>query len=288
MQKIKFPRFVVAKSIYDEIRATIGTKVPETGGALGGNPTTGEITRFFFDEHAVRSTATYSVAAERINPIIESWNADGTHLVGMIHSHPKSVHEPSLQDVQFAERLLRRPDNHSMPYFLIPIVQSAAAGDFSMRLFAVTRQAGNCVIELPYEIRALRETGCFPITCPTYRKTFVRVRDSYDLTRLHQSMAIMVGCGGAAAYIEDLARTGLRFFVLIDPDTVSIENIPTQQTYRKDVGRPKVEALKERILDINPRAIVTIIPSRLMLSVTTAFGLLCMTKLRVTRRLKLV
>lgn len=270
-QKIKFPKFVFAESVFEEIRDSIGSLPAETGGVLGGNPATGEVTRFFFDKQAVRSAITYSVDANRINPVLAAWNADETNLVGMIHSHPPGSLEPSIPDVEFAARLLNRKDNNSLPYFLIPIVQSSARGAFSMRLFAVTRGLTNCVIELPYEVRPLREAGRFPIQCPNYRKMFSRVRDSYDLPRLHQSMAIMVGCGGAASFIEDLARTGLRFFVLFDPDIVSAENIATQQTYLKDVGRPKVAVIEERIRQINPHAVVSAIQEPLDLFKDDAF-----------------
>jgi len=51
-----------------------------------------------------------------------------------------------------------------------------------------------------------------------------------------------------------MARSGLGEHVLIDPDVVSESNIATQQVYRKDIGRPKVECIAERIRDINENA----------------------------------
>src|SRR5205085_2440523 len=97
----------------------------------------------------------------------------------------------------------------------------------------------------------------------TYRNTFSRVRKAHDLRRLHKSMVIAVGCGGAAAFLEDLARSGVRFFVLLDPDVIEESNLATQQTYRKDIGQPKVAVIKERLVDINPFAQVTVIQKRL-------------------------
>jgi tRNA A37 threonylcarbamoyladenosine dehydratase len=56
------------------------------------------------------------------------------------------------------------------------------------------------------------------------------------------------------AFVEDVAKTGLRFFVLIDPDVITMANLATQHCYVSDVGRPKVYVLKKRIQNINPLA----------------------------------
>src|SRR3712207_6077673 len=75
---------------------------------------------------------------------------------------------------------------------------------------------------------------------------FRRVRDAYDLPLMEGSRLIAVGAGGAAAFLEDMARAGIGSFVLIDPDQVSAANIGTQQTYVSDIGRYKVDCIKER------------------------------------------
>lgn len=86
------------------------------------------------------------------------------------------------------------------------------------------------------------------------RKTFDRVRQAYDLPRMQRSRIIAVGAGGAAEWLEQLARAGVGQFVLIDPDVVSETNLATQQTYRRDIGRAKVDCIAERLRDINPSA----------------------------------
>jgi proteasome lid subunit RPN8/RPN11 len=95
-----------------------------------------------------------------------------------------------------------------------------------------------------------------PSSSTNLEATFCRVQDAYDLARLAAARVIVVGTGGAAQFLEDLARTGVGEFLLVDPDTVSETNLATQQTYRRDIGRPKVDCLRERILDINPNALV--------------------------------
>jgi hypothetical protein len=87
--------------------------------------------------------------------------------------------------------------------------------------------------------------------------TFDRVQAAYDLPRMASSRIVAVGTGGAAEWLEQLARAGIGQFVLIDPDTVSETNLATQQVYRHDIGRPKVDCIAERIRDINPSAKVS-------------------------------
>jgi hypothetical protein len=71
---------------------------------------------------------------------------------------------------------------------------------------------------------------------------------------MNKARIIAVGAGGAAEWLEAMARTGLGQVIMIDPDSVSESNLATQQTYRKDIGRPKVDCIAERIRDINPTA----------------------------------
>lgn len=96
-----------------------------------------------------------------------------------------------------------------------------------------------------------------------FEETFERVTEAYDLEVMAGSRVIAVGAGGAASWIEELARSGIQQFVLIDPDRVTIGNLATQQVYRKDEGRLKVECIEERILDINPHAEVVSLPCRI-------------------------
>lgn len=76
------------------------------------------------------------------------------------------------------------------------------------------------------------------------------------LTRLASSTIAVFGVGGVGSHcIEALARCGAGRLILIDNDTVSLTNINRQSiAYHSTVGRYKTQAMKERILDINPDA----------------------------------
>lgn len=65
----------------------------------------------------------------------------------------------------------------------------------------------------------------------------------------------IVGCGSVGSTLaENLARVGLTKFTLWDFDEVEPHNIVNQMFTQEHIGKPKVEALKEIILSINPEA----------------------------------
>ena len=78
--------------------------------------------------------------------------------------------------------------------------------------------------------------------------------------KLRQSKVAIFGIGGVGGYVvEGLARCGVGSFVLVDDDEVSITNINRQIiATTSTLGKSKVELARERILDINPNANVTI------------------------------
>lgn len=75
---------------------------------------------------------------------------------------------------------------------------------------------------------------------------------------LENSRVAVFGIGGVGGYaVEALARSGVGTFDLIDDDKVCLTNLNRQIiATRKTVGKYKVDVMKERILEINPEAIV--------------------------------
>lgn len=63
----------------------------------------------------------------------------------------------------------------------------------------------------------------------------------------------IVGCGSVGATVaENLARCGITKFTLWDFDVVEPKNLANQIFRVKDIGKLKVEALKDILMDINP------------------------------------
>lgn len=80
------------------------------------------------------------------------------------------------------------------------------------------------------------------------------------LEKLAKSKVAVFGIGGVGSYaVEGLVRAGVGKLVLVDDDCICLTNLNRQlHATTKTVGKPKVEVMKDRILEINPRAEVDI------------------------------
>ncbi len=80
------------------------------------------------------------------------------------------------------------------------------------------------------------------------------------MERLSRARVAVFGVGGVGGYVvEALARSGVGQLDLIDHDRVSLSNLNRQilATHRT-VGEYKVDAARERVLEINPNCVVRI------------------------------
>ena len=70
---------------------------------------------------------------------------------------------------------------------------------------------------------------------------------------------ILFGVGGVGSWCaESLIRSGIQHLTIVDSDYVAPSNINRQlMALTSTVARPKVEVLRERLLDINPQADIT-------------------------------
>jgi len=67
--------------------------------------------------------------------------------------------------------------------------------------------------------------------------------------------AVLVGCGSVGSLVAlELAKAGVGRFLLVDNDILGYHNICRHQCGLLDVGRFKTDAVKDRILQINPAA----------------------------------
>ncbi len=76
------------------------------------------------------------------------------------------------------------------------------------------------------------------------------------LNKLAQSRVAIFGIGGVGSFaVEGLARAGVGKLVLVDDDCICLSNLNRQiHATHKTIGKPKVEVMQNRILEINPLA----------------------------------
>lgn len=89
----------------------------------------------------------------------------------------------------------------------------------------------------------------------TVTRLFSRNTGLLESGAMLEKRAVLVGCGSVGSLVAmELARSGVGKFVLCDTDTLEIHNICRHQCGFSDLGRYKVDAVKDKILDINPNA----------------------------------
>lgn len=80
-----------------------------------------------------------------------------------------------------------------------------------------------------------------------------------NLDKIRNTKVLIFGLGGVGSWCaESLIRTGVKKITIVDSDRVCVTNCNRQlMATTKTVGQVKVEALRERLLEINPNAEVT-------------------------------
>lgn len=88
-----------------------------------------------------------------------------------------------------------------------------------------------------------------------------RLLGSDAMAALQSSRVILFGVGGVGSWCaESLVRSGVCHLTIVDADTVSVTNINRQiLATTQTVGQVKAEAMRERLLTINPSADITAI-----------------------------
>ena len=94
---------------------------------------------------------------------------------------------------------------------------------------------------------------------------FIRTRllvGDDPIDRLAAAKIAVFGIGGVGGFcVEALARAGVGALHLYDDDTVSESNLNRQLiALHSTIGKPKVEVMANRVLDINPNCAVKAIP----------------------------
>lgn len=100
------------------------------------------------------------------------------------------------------------------------------------------------------------------IKCERYslfQNIFSRNKGILESDVMSKKRAIILGCGSVGSLVAmELARAGVKHFLLCDADIVEYHNICRHQCGLEDVGDLKVNALTRKIRNINPQAEVVV------------------------------
>src|ERR1035441_2896580 len=144
------------------------------------------------------------------------------------------------------------------------VMSAGDAGRFEFLPFAVVPGEGGKPRVQSMNLRIVSGSAHRPLDgVDAVPAIFERVRGAYDLDWLAGCRVIAIGAGGANSWLDNMARTGVGEFVLVDPDTVEAKNVGTQRVYLSESGKPKVQVVCQRLLDINPEVKVLPLPALL-------------------------
>ena len=108
------------------------------------------------------------------------------------------------------------------------------------------------LIETPEKAANVSATANAEINVPS-EEYFKKIKSLYP-DKVLDKVLICIGTGGARSFLENCARNGFRNYILIDKDVVSPSNIATQGVFISEMGKKKVDVIRDRIMDINPDA----------------------------------
>lgn len=96
------------------------------------------------------------------------------------------------------------------------------------------------------------------MNCSTFElvaNLFSRNEGLFEAREMLEKYAVIIGAGSVGSLIAmQLARAGVKKFILIDGDILKLHNVCRHQLGFRDLGRYKTAALKDAILNINPFA----------------------------------
>ncbi len=99
--------------------------------------------------------------------------------------------------------------------------------------------------------------------CKSYenREEIIIKRDNYsNITSLRDKNILLIGVGGLGGYAaESIVRSGAKKITVVDFGEVHPGLLSRQNYTHEDIGKPKVEAIRDRITKVNPNCEVTII-----------------------------
>ena len=97
-----------------------------------------------------------------------------------------------------------------------------------------------------------------------------------NLEKIQQARVLIFGIGGVGSWCaEGLVRSGVRNITIVDSDRVCVTNCNRQlMATSRTIGQVKVDALRDRLLEINPEANIRLAAGRKLLPENGATALL--------------
>lgn len=210
----------IVDSVLEEIKSTVGTLKPETGGILLGFPDDNIVRKFVFDSGGSGSIGAYDPDVDFLNEELKKARKEhGYELIGWTHSHPRGCSRLSgdmgngIGDIGYLKRIFQAFPH--LNQFYIPIIFSTESGNFKMHPYVAFRE--NVESYATAKLNIIKEKDIVP-SLNQYKFNPSKLEGAVDYKLLQDSHVVCVGIGGANSICEYLTRTGLGKLTTIDFD----------------------------------------------------------------------
>ena len=274
----------IAQSPLETAGVLIGSVVPSPNGDL--RLLSRKIRWVNESAYLERGAERLSIASAGYVPALAEAEALGSVAV-WVHTHPSGgIPLPSkhdrLVDIQIADLFRIRTGS---PYFGALIFSWHSSG-LTFSGYLSSKELDAITVDRLWAVGdTFRLTRSFDSNLPKLAPIFdrnIRAFGNAVQATLNDIRVGIVGCGGTGSAIaEQLVRLGVRDFILIDPDILSVSNVTrVYGSTPSDVGRAKVDVLAEHLNRIAPdtrlnqiRSMVTLEPvARQLTSCDFIFG----------------
>ncbi len=92
-----------------------------------------------------------------------------------------------------------------------------------------------------------------------YRRNYIYISPE-NQEKIKYCHILIGGCGLGSVIAECAIRLGFESICIIDGDKVELSNLNRQNYTKQDIGKYKVDALRSRLIEINPNASVRAVP----------------------------
>ena len=221
-------------------------------------PGTYRVHALVHDEHAQAGATHCRPSADAELAIRETEAASGGWYIGILHSHPVGFPEPSGQDEQAAWDSLAL--NPHLEAFFVGVTTSTRHGALPEHRTAIG--AGQLSVHAAH-----RPSGQFEaVRCTVGTADFLDMLAARmpreTVASLGPRKVAVFGAGSLGSTIaETMVRNGVSAFHLVDPDRVEAVNLSRSIYTTADIGCLKVDALADRLHQVNPLAVTRTLSS---------------------------
>ena len=202
-----------------------------------------------------------------IKPSSPDMSAAYSNITSLHNSHLKTWHMPIIQSAadtgqfefhpyivscgkQAGETVLHAPmleivDANGKPISRAKLKQRAKAR--AAKDTPTVAEASAVYLLPPPTIAPAAHFKILPTTLARLNQDYARVAGHVDFAKMLDTCIIHIGVGASGTSIEQFSRLGVKRWILFDPDTVEKKNLVAQDFEIADVGKLKVDAIKERM-----------------------------------------